>query len=92
MHITFVLELVTWCCLLHNLLIHHNEIDVEYIINVLQEEVVVTQDFSCLGQCYSNWNRKFFGEQQWAKLEIYLRRLRNMAWTKNLGHTMPLNL
>lgn len=43
MHINFVPDLITCCCLLHKLLIHHREIDVEQILTML-DKVATTQE------------------------------------------------
>lgn len=43
MHINFVPDLITCCCLLHKLLIHRREIDVEQILTML-DKVATTQE------------------------------------------------
>jgi hypothetical protein len=43
-HITLVLDLVTYYCLLHKLLICYNEIDVEKIFDLLQEKTVLAHE------------------------------------------------
>ncbi len=63
MHINFAPNYITCCCLLHNLLICHCEIDVEHIVIVLDEGVATIQNFITQEGVVAIEDGKTFSEQ-----------------------------
>jgi hypothetical protein len=63
MHINFAPNSITCCCLLHNLLICHSEIDVEQIVIVLDEGVAIIQNFTTQESVVAIEDGKTFSEQ-----------------------------